>query len=328
MKLFSVIIPVYNTEGYIDRCLSSVFNQGLDDSFFEIIVVNDGSTDGSMHIVYNYLLIHNNIYVIDQQNSGVSVARNNGLQMASGKWIIFLDSDDCLYTGSLSELLSLDIINQSWNVLICKSISNDNQSVNYYPWNHLGIKNHEFYSGIELYQKGFNRGSACGCVFNRDFLNSFHLRFPEQVVLGEDVVFISLVYIYSQAIIFHETPLYCVEIRSGSASRKFDFDRCYLYCQNFNFLKNYIIAHKNLSFEQLSILDYTKFRLINYAIYVCMNSSCFNPFKLKKILNLRDVLPIEHNPTRNGSYKVWLLNHCFSLYFYVVVLKYSIKDVF
>lgn len=69
MKLFSVIIPVYNTEGYIDRCLSSVFNQGLDDSFFEIIVVNDGSTDGSMHIVYNYLLIHNNIYVIDQQNS-------------------------------------------------------------------------------------------------------------------------------------------------------------------------------------------------------------------------------------------------------------------
>lgn len=89
MKLFSVIIPVYNTEGYIDRCLSSVFNQGLDDSFFEIIVVNDGSTDGSMHIVYNYLLIHNNIYVIDQQNSGVSVARNNGLQMASGKWIIF-----------------------------------------------------------------------------------------------------------------------------------------------------------------------------------------------------------------------------------------------
>ena len=248
MKLFSVIIPVYNTEGYIDRCLSSVFNQGLDDSFFEIIVVNDGSTDGSMDIVYNYLLIHNNIYVIDQQNSGVSVARNNGLQTASGKWIIFLDSDDCLYTGSLSELLSLDIINQSWDVLICKSISNDNQSVNYYPWNHLGIKNHEFYSGIELYQKGFNRGSACGCVFNRDFLNSFHLRFPEQVVLGEDVVFISLVYIYSQAIIFHETPLYCVEIRSGSASRKFDFDRCYLYCQNFNFLKNYIIAHKNLSF--------------------------------------------------------------------------------
>ena len=52
MKLFSVIIPVYNTEGYIDRCLSSVFNQGLADSFFEIIVVNDGSTDGSMHIVY------------------------------------------------------------------------------------------------------------------------------------------------------------------------------------------------------------------------------------------------------------------------------------
>lgn len=246
----------------------------------------------------------------------------------AGNGLFFLDSDDCLYTGSLSELLSLDIINQSWDVLICKSISNDNQSVDYYPWNHLGIKNHEFYSGIELYQKGFNRGSACGCVFNRDFLNSFHLRFPEQVVLGEDVVFISLVYIYSQAIIFHETPLYCVEIRSGSASRKFDFDRCYLYCQNFNFLKNYIIAHKNLSFEQLSILDYTKFRLINYAIYVCMNSSCFNPFKLKKILNLRDVLPIEHNPTRNGSYKVWLLNHCFSLYFYVVVLKYSIKDVF
>lgn len=89
MPKFSIIIPVYNVEQYIKECLDSVFNQTFKD--YEVIVVNDGTEDNSMDIVNNY-----DVKIINQKNSGLSAARNNGLKKATGEYILFLDSDDYL----------------------------------------------------------------------------------------------------------------------------------------------------------------------------------------------------------------------------------------
>lgn len=88
----SVIIPVYNVEKYLRQCLDSVVNQTIRD--IEIICVNDGSTDSSSRILEEYSSKDNRIIVINQENSGQSVARNNGLKVAAGEYIAFLDSDD------------------------------------------------------------------------------------------------------------------------------------------------------------------------------------------------------------------------------------------
>ena len=88
----SVIIPVYNVEQYLRECLDSVVNQTFRD--LEIICVNDGSTDGSPAILEEYSSKDNRIVVINQENSGQSVARNNGLKIATGEYVVFLDSDD------------------------------------------------------------------------------------------------------------------------------------------------------------------------------------------------------------------------------------------
>ena len=88
----SVIIPVYNVENYLRQCLDSVINQSLYD--IEIICINDGSTDSSAHILEEYSSKDNRIVVINQENSGQSVARNNGLKIAAGEYVAFLDSDD------------------------------------------------------------------------------------------------------------------------------------------------------------------------------------------------------------------------------------------
>lgn len=91
---FSFIIPVYNAELYIKECIDSVINQRYDLSKIEIILINDGSTDNSYDICREYSTKFNNIVLINQKNKGVSITRNNGLKIAKGKYILFLDSDD------------------------------------------------------------------------------------------------------------------------------------------------------------------------------------------------------------------------------------------
>lgn len=97
MPKFSIIIPVYNVEKYIDGCLKSVMNQSYKD--YEVIVVNDGTKDNSMDIVKNY-----DVKVIEQKNQGLSAARNTGVKHAKGDYLIFLDSDDSWNENLLEEI--------------------------------------------------------------------------------------------------------------------------------------------------------------------------------------------------------------------------------
>ncbi len=97
MPKFSIIIPVYNVEKYIGKCLDSVMNQTYQD--YEVIVVNDGTKDSSMNIVNNY-----DVKVINQKNQGLSAARNTGVKEAKGEYILFLDSDDSIEKDLLKEL--------------------------------------------------------------------------------------------------------------------------------------------------------------------------------------------------------------------------------
>lgn len=99
MPKFSIIVPVYNTEKYLDKCLNSIFNQTNQD--FEIICVNDGSTDKSSEILEKY---KDDIIIINQENMGLSEARNNGVKKAAGKYLLFVDSDDYIDKYLLQKL--------------------------------------------------------------------------------------------------------------------------------------------------------------------------------------------------------------------------------
>lgn len=102
MILLSLIVPIYNMETYLERCLDTILRQGLDEEEYEVILVNDGSTDNSKYICERYVANHHNFRLIDQPNSGVAVARNTGIDAASGKFIGFVDSDDYLLDGGLN----------------------------------------------------------------------------------------------------------------------------------------------------------------------------------------------------------------------------------
>ncbi|MBR3454584.1 MAG: glycosyltransferase [Bacteroidaceae bacterium] len=101
----SILVPIYKVEKYIRPCFESIFQQGLSDDRYEIIVVNDGTPDRSMEVVADLLEEHDNITIINQKNQGLSVARNVALARAAGKYVLMLDSDDLLIEGSLSLIL-------------------------------------------------------------------------------------------------------------------------------------------------------------------------------------------------------------------------------
>ena len=101
----SIIVPVYNVEKYVRACIESIFKQGLDESRFEVIIVNDGSTDRSMEVIADIVEQHKNITVFNQENQSLSVARNKGIFLANGEYIFMPDSDDFLIENSLPPLL-------------------------------------------------------------------------------------------------------------------------------------------------------------------------------------------------------------------------------
>ena len=102
-NLVSIIIPVYNTEAYLGYCLNSVVSQTYRQ--IEVILVNDGSTDDSLTICHNYANIDNRISIISIENSGVSNARNVGLEAAKGEFVQFVDSDDVMRTDMVERFV-------------------------------------------------------------------------------------------------------------------------------------------------------------------------------------------------------------------------------
>ena len=107
MYKFSIIIPNYNEERYIKRCLESIFNQTIDKLNYEVIVIDDGSNDNSVAIIKQY-----NVKLLNSNRLGAGGARNKGMDIASGKYIILLDGDDYLYKNDVLEKLDKKLNNQ------------------------------------------------------------------------------------------------------------------------------------------------------------------------------------------------------------------------
>ena len=127
MLKLSIIIPVYNVEQYIRPCLESVIRQGLKEECYEVIVVNDGTEDRSIEMIQDLISRYQNIIVINQKNQGLSMARNNGLQVATGEYVLFIDGDDLLMDNCLSYLLNKTISSKADLVVADYIRMNDDQ---------------------------------------------------------------------------------------------------------------------------------------------------------------------------------------------------------
>ena len=185
MPKVSVIIPVYNVEKYLAQCLDSVINQTLKD--IEIICINDGSTDDSLKILQDYAKKDDRIKVINQDNMGVSVARNKGIKSAKGEFICFVDADDFLQPDTCE--LTLNQILKTNADICCFGINEViNKKVTPRAWEKYFLdscENKEF----DLPTIKCFLCNACGKLFRASFIHEHTISFPIGIRSGEDSIF-------------------------------------------------------------------------------------------------------------------------------------------
>ncbi|MGB6153930.1 MAG: glycosyltransferase [Pricia sp.] len=175
----SIVIPCYNMEHYLPECLDSLFQQNLDLSDFEVIVVNDESKDGTLKVARMYAEKNSNIKIIDKKNAGVGAARNSGYDSAKGKYLYFLDPDDYLAENTLPTLIGLmeknrlDILTFNSKSVVKKRypISDDSEEAT--------VKELDVRDGISYIASRKHKNEIWWFLIDRAFMQSTGIRFIE-----------------------------------------------------------------------------------------------------------------------------------------------------
>ena len=208
---FSFIIPVYNCEPFLEECVCSIVEQATEKSY-EILLVDDGSTDGSGDLCERLHRLDTNIHVLHKNNGGAASARNAGIEAASGSYLIFIDGDDKIAPDCLSELST---VLQRDTCLPVFGMAFDfwhNGSLK-----HTEIRSSSFdgqYSTIQVakdlpsFFSDNVLSSACNKVFSASVIREHHLRFPEDVTLYEDFSFVLSYLMHINSILCIPNPFY------------------------------------------------------------------------------------------------------------------------
>ena len=256
--LLSLIIPVYKVEAYIADCLNSILYQLKNQNDVEIVIVNDGSTDNSMKIVEELLEGRNNIQIINQNNQGLSVARNTGLAHAKGEYVWFIDSDDWLLPNAINNILTY--INKNTDIPIFSTILE----------NHIEKQNkieQEYYpakkelSGKEYLQLKYRQGASVRFIFKKAFLIRHNLSFYPGI-LHEDGLFGYQILYLAEKMLILEKPVYAYRIREkgsimSSISMRTPKDMLFIHQQLIKFCE-----------EKVAIEDKLWYRLRIFSILV------------------------------------------------------------
>lgn len=230
MPKLSIIIPIYNAENSLARCLDSILNQGFRD--YELLLVNDGSTDSSLSICWQYSKNDLRIRIIDKPNGGVSSARNCGLKEVQGDWVLFVDSDDFLIQDSLekifNELKNVDLAIGS--IQYSDNLQIDQLDINDFLYedkiaNVLASKiSHPLLSG------------PWAKLFRREIIEREVIRFDESLFFGEDAVFVKEYLLHINTIQVSDVVLYYYENIGDDVYKKYNksFDPIWNYYNQIN----------------------------------------------------------------------------------------------
>ena len=286
MVKVSVIVPVYNVELYIERCLKSLINQTLRD--IEIIVVNDGSPDNSQDIIDKYAKKYKNIKSYIKKNGGLSDARNYGLKYANGEYISFIDSDDYIDTSMMKKMYDKAKEND-FDLVVCnldmvlddgKFIQNVSSNIDR---DIFGDEIKEYM--VKIYPSAWNK------IYKKSlFDNKVYFK---KGIWFEDVEFIYRVIPYVKSIGVVDYKLYHYVQREGTITKIFD-KRLYNYINNWNGIIDFY-KERNLYDKYKNELEYCYVRYL-YATFVKQATNYkdkdeFNKAVDEAIINVKEKFP-------------------------------------
>lgn len=211
-ELVSIVVPVYNCEKYLKRCIESLLGQTY--PYIEIILVNDGSTDDSLKISKEYEEKYFHISVIDQKNQGVSVARNAGIHFSSGVYIGFVDSDDYVERDYVEKLVSG--FSNGVDICICgHDIVRENKTIERCP------KYNAFWNEKQIKYRLFMDTNFMGTwdkMYRKEFLLKWNVYFKDGLCMSEDALFEMHYALKCQSAYYIQEPLYHYMINYNSVT--------------------------------------------------------------------------------------------------------------
>lgn len=217
----SVIVPIYNSEEYLNQCIRSIVNQTYKN--LEIILVNDGSTDNSLNICNEWKQKDNRIVVIDKPNGGVARARNLGLDKASGDFIGFVDHDDYI-EKEMYETMMNNMIKHNADIVMCSSsgvYSDGTKTKSYTNYKSFEINKDELINRMLSYEKIFC-SSVWSKLYKREVVSS--IRFETDITLGDDYYYNGIAYTNIEKFYYDEKSLYNYRVREGTISRNIEYN--------------------------------------------------------------------------------------------------------
>ena len=323
--LLSIIVPVYNVESFVDICLQSILNSTDSPTDFELIIVNDGTLDNSMSIVKEIVSVHRNVQILEQENQGLSVARMNGLKMAQGEYIWFVDSDDWLESNAIGTVLKSigrihpDVIVTPLNWRFPDS-NNDYLDIN--------INCNKVYRGRECLFDSISPAYAAQRFIVKKVLfeDNDWLFFPPNL-LHEDEYFGRVLLYSADSVYVLKNPLYNYRQREnsimGSITIKSAYDMVRIHKLLMRFLKKNVFAIDQIWFCR----DILKNVLLG-AYYRCLRflgTKEFNKFLFKNRIYVAveylRTKPRKTNQKKLGDLAFILFPHLYSKYMGV---RYSI----
>lgn len=345
MPYFSLILPVYNIEKYVKRCVNSLLRQEYTD--YEIILVDDGSTDSSGSICDKLADKNNNIFAYHKENGGLSDARNYGMDRAKGNYILFIDSDDWVDEKLLISLHNH--LNKS-NVDILKfgfqKMQEGNYKNTFFSYFNIGVYDRrQIEETILPYTIGPKRlfcyeQNACKSVWSHvyslNFLRENNIRFvSEREILNEDYLFNLHTLLYAKSLEVTHYILYYYDYREGSLSKRYitnEFERKLKLHREYK-----LLLERNGLFERYETPYYSE---CVDGFYACISNECccwnetskYAVQNIKKILNCKEceisLLKCKRsNMNLKGKVIYWLMRLKFAYLMYILYKIYAISNI-
>ncbi len=287
----SVIIPVYNVEKYLRRCLDSVVNQTFTD--FELILVNDGSTDSSLEICQEYAATDSRIKVIDTPNGGCSRARNIGWNNSCGDWILCIDSDDWIELNMIERLYTTALSEEA-DIVACNIYSDNGAGV----LNLLGYPYGPLEPKKEIYRMGINYSAVWNKLVSRNLYEEYDIRWIPGVAMWEDLAVTTRLRFHSKKTVLIPDALYhyfCAQ-RDNICSRegkKYPKDQiCVL-----NFLMEYF-NDKNIPKKLYLKIENTLKQEVKQYVYDSTSPDKYASWKSMYAESNHSILSLCHIPLR------------------------------
>lgn len=334
MPLISIIIPVYNKKRYINRCLDSILEQTY--KSFEVILINDGSTDGSEKICDDYKEKDKRIKVIHIENAGVSNARNIGLDVAKGEYVQFVDSDDYLDPIMLESLIEV-MEHYKSDIIISgiKKIDHNNKLLKEVIPRLYGLKNKK-QMFEEFSDEQFSTG-IYGCISNklirRQIIKEKKLKFNTNIKLAEDLDFYLELYKYIDKIYFYKKSFYYYIQNTENSSTTSCMVNDYFTQILISIKQKKLLSDLNaLNNKNMVVIDRV---ITNFTLCYLYDKFSYNYIKFKNFLKelyndnlIRESLVTKHQSKFNKVLVFFLQKKLNFIVWFILFQYYIVKKIY